>query len=81
MLAYLLNEGRLVKISTDIYFSRQAIEEGKTRMDEYFREEKEMSLATARDLFDTSRKYALPLVEYYDKIRFTRRVGDMRVKM
>lgn len=81
LLAYLLNEGRLVKISTDIYFSRQAIEEGKTRMDEYFREEKEMSLATARDLFDTSRKYALPLVEYYDKIRFTRRVGDMRVKM
>ena len=81
LLTYLLNEEQLIKIGTDIYFSRQAIEEGKTRMEEYFRDEKELSLATARDLFDTSRKYALPLVEYYDKIRFTRRVGDMRVKL
>lgn len=81
LLTYLLNEEQLVKIGTDIFFSRQAIEEGKTRMDKYFRDEKELSLATARDLFDTSRKYALPLVEYYDKIRFTRRVGDMRVKL
>ncbi|WP_242848928.1 SelB domain-containing protein [Syntrophomonas palmitatica] len=32
-------------------------------------------------MFDTSRKYTLPLIEYYDKIRFTRRVGDMRVRM
>ena len=81
LLTYLLNEEQLVKIGTDIFFSRQAIEEGKTRMDKYFRDEKELSVATARDLFDTSRKYALPLVEYYDKIRFTRRVGDMRVKL
>lgn len=81
LLAYLINDQQVVKVSQDVYFSIQAIEEGKTRMDKYFREQKEMSLATARDLFDTSRKYALPLVEYYDRIRFTRRVGDMRVKL
>lgn len=81
MLAYLVNEQQLVKISQDVYFSSNAIEEGKRRLEEYFAKEKELSLATARDLFDTSRKYALPLVEYYDRIRFTRRVGDMRVKL
>jgi len=81
LLAYLLHEQQVVKVSQDVYFSTQAIEEGKARLDKYFCEDKELSLATARDLFDTSRKYALPLVEYYDRIRFTRRVGDMRVKL
>ena len=81
LLAYLVNEQQLVKINQDVYFSTDAIEEGKRRLEQYFATEKELSLATARDLFDTSRKYALPLVEYYDRIRFTRRVGDMRIKL
>ncbi len=80
VLSYLINQEQIVKIEGDNYFSRNAIEEGKRIIDEYFKEEKEMSLATARDLLKTSRKYALPLVEYYDKIRFTRRIGDVRVK-
>ncbi len=81
LLAYLVNEQQLVKINQDVYFSTDAIEEGKRRLEQYFATEKELSLATGRDLFDTSRKYALPLVEYYDRIRFTRRVGDMRIKL
>lgn len=81
LIAYLINHNQLVKVNQESYFSSQAIEEGKKRLDQYFLQQKELSLATARDLFDTSRKYALPLVEYYDRIRFTRRVGDMRVKL
>ena len=46
----------------------------------YFEDHKELSLAEARDLFATSRKYMLPLLEYYDRIRFTRRIGEKRVK-
>ena len=42
--------------------------------------EKELTLATMRDILITSRKYALPLIEYYDRMHFTRRVGDIRVK-
>ena len=55
--------------------------EGKKIIAAYFAQEKELSLATARDILKTTRKYALPLIEYYDRIRFTRRVGDMRVKL
>ncbi len=80
VLNYLLNQGQIVKLEGDNYFSHDAIEEGKKILEEYFRKEEEMTLATARDLLKTSRKYALPLVEYYDKIRFTRRIGDVRVK-
>lgn len=80
IVAYLIEAGELIKINENIYFSSKAINRGKELLTEYFSREKELSLATARDIFDTSRKYALPLVEYYDRIRFTRRVGDMRIK-
>ncbi|MDD3268243.1 MAG: selenocysteine-specific translation elongation factor [Syntrophomonadaceae bacterium] len=81
MLAYLINAGKLVKVAQDSYFSSQAIEAGREMLGAYFAQEKELSLATARDILKTSRKYALPLLEYYDRTRFTRRMGDMRVKM
>ena len=38
-----------------------------------------ITVAEARNLFDTSRKYILPLLEYLDQQRITRRVGDDRV--
>jgi len=79
-IAYLIDAGELIKISENMYFSATAMARGKELLTDYFAREKELSLATARDLFDTSRKYALPLIEYYDRIRFTRRVGDMRIK-
>jgi selenocysteine-specific elongation factor len=78
---YLVDSGVLVKVTQEIYFARQAIEEGRKLLNDYFDREKELSLATARDIFNTTRKYALPLVEYYDRIRFTHRVGDTRVRV
>lgn len=78
--SYLLEQGLFVKVYESMYFTTGAVEEGKKILGEYFTREKELSLATARDLFNTSRKYALPLVEYYDRIHFTRRVGDLRIK-
>jgi len=80
ILSYMLERGELVRINQEIVFTVAAIEEGKERLSRFFASEKELSLATARDLLGTSRKYALPLIEYYDKLRFTVRVGDMRVR-
>ena len=80
IIAYLVEQGFLFKISDNMYFSVDAIEKGKELLTDYFSREKELSLATARDIFNTSRKYTLPLIEYYDRIRFTRRIGDMRIK-
>lgn len=79
--SYLVDTGKMVKIGQEMVFSSQAIEEGKRRLQDYFQREKELPLGKARDLFDTSRKYMLPLMEYYDKIRYTRRLGDIRIKV
>ncbi len=80
ILAYLVEQDQIVKISEGLYFTHTAVDKGRQLLGEYFEREKELSLATARDILDTSRKYALPLIEYYDKCRFTRRVGDIRVR-
>ena len=80
VLAYLIEQDLVVKISEGLYFTRTAIEQGRQVLNEHFDREKELTLATARDILNTSRKYALPLIEYYDRIRFTRRVGDVRVR-
>lgn len=80
IISYLIDQDELVKISEGLYFSRTAIETGQNLLNDYFTRDKELSLATARDIFNTSRKYALPLIEYYDRMHFTRRVGDIRVK-
>ncbi|NLB89436.1 MAG: selenocysteine-specific translation elongation factor [Syntrophomonadaceae bacterium] len=81
ILSYLLAQGLVVKVGQDMYFANSAIEKGKEILADYFAKEKELTLAQARDMFNTSRKYALPLIEHYDRIRFTRRVGDIRIKM
>lgn len=80
IISYLLRQGFLIKLPGDMYFSAMALEEGKKILIEYFSREEELSLAAARDLFNTSRRYTLPLMEHYDKSRFTRRIGDIRVK-
>jgi len=80
IIAYLIDQGELIKINESLYFSKAAIEKGQELLNEYFAREKELTLAVARDIFDTSRKYALPLIEYYDRMHFTRRVGDIRVR-
>ncbi len=80
IIAYLTENQVLIKVSQDMYFLQDAIEEGKNRLGSYFFRETELSLAAFRDMLDTTRKYALPLLEYYDKIHFTHRVGDARIK-
>jgi selenocysteine-specific elongation factor len=39
----------------------------------------QITVAEVRDLFHTSRKYALALMEYLDEQKITRRIGDQRV--
>lgn len=80
LIYYLTDQGCLIRVKQEVWFSTQAVEEARKRLDNYFEKEQELSLGTARDLFDTSRKYALPLMEYFDRTRFTRRVGDLRVR-
>ncbi|MGE5895016.1 MAG: SelB C-terminal domain-containing protein, partial [bacterium] len=45
---------------------------------EFFSKKQEMTVAEFRDFLDTTRKYALPYLEYLDTAKITIRVGEVR---
>jgi selenocysteine-specific elongation factor len=62
-----------------VVFTAAAYRQMEERVVAHLRAEGSITVAEVRDLFGTSRKYALALVEYLDQSRITRRVGDVRV--
>jgi selenocysteine-specific elongation factor len=79
LLAYLEEEGRIVRVDEGIAFSREAYDEMTARIVEHLRAHGTVTLAQVRDMFATSRKYAQAFLEHLDDQRITRRVGDERV--
>ncbi|WP_423225662.1 selenocysteine-specific translation elongation factor [Candidatus Amarolinea aalborgensis] len=79
LLAALLEQGQLVKLNEDVAFSAATYQELLAAVREIIQQEGSVTVAQVRDRFNTSRKYALALLEYLDSIRVTRRVGDARV--
>jgi len=75
----LVEQGRLIKLGDDVLFLTETLEEMRDRVVTYLREHETITVAQIRDLFGTSRKYALALAGYLDEKRITRRVGDDRL--
>lgn len=76
---YLVWQETLCKVSDEFYFHRTAIEEAQQLIAAHIKEHGAVQLGEVRDLLGSSRKYILPLLEYFDQIRFTRRVQDKRI--
>ncbi|HZU37279.1 MAG TPA: selenocysteine-specific translation elongation factor [Gemmataceae bacterium] len=72
-------EGLLVRIADDIYLHSDADSEMRQRISERLSNGPGMTVAEIRDLLGTTRKFAVPLCEYLDRIGLTRREGDLRV--
>jgi selenocysteine-specific elongation factor len=74
----LLREKVLMKISDDLVFHSSALERLRRQVAEQKSRSPRMDVAQFKELTGVSRKYAIPLLEYLDRIRVTRRVGDVR---
>ena len=74
----LLRDKVLVKISDELVFHRSALEELRRQIAAQKVKSSKMDVATFKELTGVSRKYAIPLLEYLDRERVTRRVGDAR---
>lgn len=79
LLSYLLAQNILVKLEDNLYIHGEVLVRGKELITGFLQEKGEITLAEARDLLKTSRKYALPLLNYFDRERITRRIEDKRV--
>jgi selenocysteine-specific elongation factor len=79
VLELMVKEGKLVKVKEDLYFHRQAIEELKKNLIHWLKEKGEITTPEFKDLTQTSRKYTIPLLEYFDAHQVTMRVEDKRL--
>ncbi|HLI28019.1 MAG TPA: selenocysteine-specific translation elongation factor [Chloroflexota bacterium] len=75
----LLDRGDLVEVAPDLVYLRETYDELVAAVRAMIAEEGSITVARYRDRFQTSRKYALALLEHLDQARVTRRVGDERV--
>ena len=78
VLALLVKEGSLVRVKEELFFDRTALEELEGRLRDHFVENKEMSTQDFKEMTGLSRKFLIPLAEYYDRTGVTIRVGEVR---
>jgi len=74
----LLRDKVLVKVSQELVFHRSALEELRRQVKEQKTKSAKIDVAKFKEMTGVSRKYAIPLLEYLDRERVTRRVGDAR---
>ncbi|MBU1672392.1 MAG: selenocysteine-specific translation elongation factor [Actinobacteria bacterium] len=77
LLSLAQKEGRLVRVSPDLYYTPKAMSEIEKRLRQATGSGT-ISVSDFRGVIGASRKYALPLLEYFDRNRVTVRVGDVR---
>ncbi len=75
----LINEGVLTRIKEDIYYHTPALQEIQRRLEEYLQANERMGAPQFKQLVGLSRKYIIPLLEYFDTKGITMRLGDERV--
>ena len=75
----LLQSNQIIKVSNDVLLHRETFDHAREVVGKRIEETGEITVADLRDMLGTSRKYSLPLLEYFDTIGFTQRVGDKRV--
>ncbi|MGI6603800.1 MAG: selenocysteine-specific translation elongation factor [Firmicutes bacterium] len=79
ILTALLERGELVQLAEGVFLTREALTEATAKVVAYIREHESITIGQLRDLLATSRRYALPLLEYLDDRHITRRVADKRI--
>jgi selenocysteine-specific elongation factor len=74
----LIEQQRLVRIDKDMFFHRDAVEQARQTLITYIKEQGGLESVKFKYLLDTSRKFAIPLLDYFDRVGLTRRSGYTR---
>ena len=78
ILMHMLEGGILVKVKEDLYFHSRVIDDLKKGLVSYLKENGEITTPQLKEMTGVSRKYTIPLIEYFDTTKVTIRVGDIR---
>jgi selenocysteine-specific elongation factor len=77
----LLNSGEIAKVTEEFYFGRETIDGLVAKIRAFAGESADrlIDVAKFKEIAGVSRKYAIPLLEYFDRERITRRAGEKRI--
>ncbi|HAM52038.1 MAG TPA: selenocysteine-specific translation elongation factor [Nitrospiraceae bacterium] len=78
ILKLMTTEGKLIRINDSLHIPSSVYQELLSLLRIFFAKQPTMTVAEFRDILSTSRKYALPFLEYLDSHKITLRVGDVR---
>ncbi len=78
MLSLLVKDGRIIKVREEFYIFFDTFEELKNRLVGFIKENGEITTPQFKEMTGASRKYVIPLIEYFDSIKVTIRIGDIR---
>jgi selenocysteine-specific elongation factor len=84
LLQLLLDDRKLVRIQGEMFMHSKVVEDLKTKLHTYASQhepDRLIDVPAFKDLAGVSRKYAIPLLEYFDREQVTRRAGDKRLIM
>jgi selenocysteine-specific elongation factor len=73
-----VNSGELVAVTGEFYFPSKVLDELRSKLRNQADNDPTIDVAKFKDIAGVSRKYAIPLLEYFDRTHVTRRVGDKR---
>lgn len=79
ILDLLANDGRIVRVSENLYYEKGALDGLIEKVKTHLESEGEMDAQAFKTLSGTTRKYAIPLLEFFDVQKITLRVGDKRI--
>jgi selenocysteine-specific elongation factor len=79
LLSVLEKEGKIVKIKEEMYFPTDFIKSVKEQLVKRLKNEGSITPSKFQEITKTSRKYNIPLLEYFDREKITLRIGDQRV--
>ena len=77
-LRILIEQERLVRVENGLLFHNEAVERAREILTSYIRKEGGLESVKFKYLLDTTRKFAIPLLDYFDRIGVTRRAGYTR---
>ncbi|MDA3896332.1 MAG: selenocysteine-specific translation elongation factor [Desulfobacteraceae bacterium] len=79
VLMLLVKEGSIIKAKEELFFHADVITDLKNRLVDFLKTHREISTPQFKEMTGASRKYTIPLLEYFDAENLTIRVGDIRL--
>jgi selenocysteine-specific elongation factor len=77
----LIRKGQITRVADNIFFDSSLLDQLQEKVKEHFKSNDFLEINDIKEMTGTSRKYIIPILEYFDKIKLTKREDGKRVQV